>query len=95
MHSYAENKDRYILTALLFVSDYSFTITDWFCTDKPSHTRRYHPVHRVLDPTSISSALASLAEATGTDSKLSSSEQIGIGIQSYEREVTISLISAL
>lgn len=68
------------MTVLYYVSTYDFTVTGWFCTDEPDKTVKYHAVQRVLDPTSISKALTSLAETTSADSGTSTSLQVGIGV---------------
>lgn len=79
-NSWAEDKTKYAVTALFQVSSFDFTMTAYYCSDKPDKTDHYRAVTRVLDPTSVSAALASLAKATGGNSGLSSSEQIGIGV---------------
>lgn len=78
--SYASEKSKYPVTALFQVSSYDFTMTHYYCSDKADQTDHYHAVKRVLDPTSVSAALASLAKGTGASSGLSSSEEIGIGV---------------
>lgn len=70
----------HVATAIFGVVGYDYTITGFFCAAEPNHTSTYHAVRKVLNPTSISKELASLATETSPKPALPMGAQVGIGV---------------
>lgn len=79
-YSPAGDELNHVATAIFGVVGYDYMITGRFCASEPNQTSTYHAVRKVLNPTSISKALASLATETSTKPALSMGAQVGIGV---------------